>query len=140
MDLKLKYMELQKSIKNGHFNILVIPIICVLMFSCIGIRIGTEIDLGNGYYYVQDSPQCICHGDGDIILPQNWENDDIVVRVQYNDSIIIGTCSSGYYATDSTIYVINKNTGSISILDEPNLIHYSGRYRDIKNHRRYARK
>ena len=99
----------------------------------------SDIDLGGGYYYVQDYPQCICHypKPGKVILPIG-ECDDIVVRVQYNDSIIIATSTPSYYAPDSTVYEIRKETNSIRIISDgfPNTDKKV--FKEIKNSKRYC--
>lgn len=110
-------MEQRRLIRNGRFSL--IAILLISMTSCIGIRMGSDVDLGNGFFYVQDYPQCICqYPNRKIVLPIR-ECDDIVVRVQYNDSVIVATCTPGYHSRDTTIYSINKLTGNIQLNKEP---------------------
>ncbi|MBR4452878.1 MAG: hypothetical protein IKS33_01310 [Bacteroidales bacterium] len=134
-------MEQQSLIKYNHFNILFILTLLLITTSCIGIRMDSDINLGDGYYYVQDYPQCICRypKPGKVVLPIG-DKKEIVVRVQYNDSIIIAVCSSFYYSLDSTIYQIEKKTGEISSIK--NVISNSKKndYKEILNHRRYKNK
>ena len=134
-------MEQQSLIKYNHFNILFILTLLLRTTSCIGIRMDSDINLGDGYYYVQDYPQCICRypKPGKVVLPIG-DKKEIVVRVQYNDSIIIAVCSSFYYSLDSTIYQIEKKTGEISSIK--NVISNSKKndYKEILNHRRYKNK
>ncbi len=138
MDLKSAYMEQQRLIKSGHFNILITLTILLIINSCIGIRMDSEIDLGNNYYYVQDYPQCICHypKPGKVILPIG-DKKEIVVRVQYNDSVIIAICTPHYSSSDSTIYKIEKNTGKILRINDVNTDSEKNNYKEIKNSRRY---
>lgn len=111
------YMEQRKSIRNGCFSLT--TMLSLLMTSCIGIRMGSDVDLGNGFFYVQDYPQCICqYPERKIVLPIG-ECDDIVVRVRYNDSIIVATCTPGYHSCDTTVYTVSKLTGSILLNKEP---------------------
>lgn len=116
MDSMSVYMERQRLIRNGRFSL--IAMIVLSMASCIGIRMGSDIDMGNGFFYVQDYPQCICqYPNRRIVLPIG-ECSDIVIRVRYNDSIIVATCTPGYHSRDTTIYTINKLTGNIQLNDE----------------------
>jgi hypothetical protein len=79
---------------------------------------GSEVDLGGDYFYVQDYPQCVCqYPRRNIVLPIG-ELDEIVIRVRYNDTIIVATCSPGYHSNDTTVYTINKRTGNIMLLKE----------------------
>ena len=117
MVLKSVFMEQRNLIKRGPFS--VIAILLLSMTSCIGIRMGSEVDLGGDYFYVQDYPQCVCqYPRRNIVLP-NGELDEIVIRVRYNDTIIVATCSPGYHSGDTTVYIINKRTGNIQLLKEP---------------------
>ncbi len=101
------------------------------------IRMDDSVDLGSGYYYVQDYPQCICRypKPGKVVLPI-CDKEEIVVRVQYNDSVIIAVCSPYYYSHDSTVYRIEKRTGNILsvnvMIDSEN-----NSFKEIKNRRRY---
>ena len=137
MDLKSVYMELRKLIRNGRFSL--ITMLLLPTTSCIGIRMGSEIDLGNGYFYVQDSPQCICkYPYRNVVLPIG-ECTDIVIRVRYNDSIIVATCTPGYHSFDTTVYTIDKLTGNIQLIEEP--IRDTGKYdRDVRNRYWYSKR
>lgn len=136
MDLKSVYMEQRKSIKNGRFSLT--AMLSLLMTSCIGIRMGSDVDLGNGFFYVQDYPQCICqYPDRKIVLPIG-ECDDIVIRVRYNDSIIVATCTQDYHSRDTTVYTINKLTGSVLLNKEP--IIDTGKYdKEVRNRYWYSK-
>ena len=46
-------MEQQSLIKYNHFNILFILTLLLITTSCIGIRMDSDINLGDGYYYVR---------------------------------------------------------------------------------------
>lgn len=117
MDLMSVYMEQQRLKRTGRFSL--IFMLLLLMTSCIGIRMSSDVDLGDGFIYVQDYPQCIClNPNREIVLPAG-ECGDIVIRVRYNDSIIVATCTPGYYSRDTTVYIINKNTGNIQLYKEP---------------------
>lgn len=102
------------------------------------IRIDDSINLGGGYYYVQDYPQCICcyPKPGKVVLPIG-DAEEIVVKVQYNDSVIIAVCSPYYYSRDTAVYKIEKRTGSIvpvrDIMSNPE----NEGFKEIKNRRRY---
>jgi len=102
------------------------------------IRIDDSLDLGGGYYYVQDYPQCICRypKPGKIVLPIG-DKEEIVVRVQYNDSVIIAVCSPYYYSKDSTVYKIEKRTGNIVPVKEVMSNLEKEGLKEIKNRRRY---
>ena len=117
-------MEQQRLINRGRINNLITATLLLITTSCIGIRKGSEVDLGGDYYYVQDYPQCIClYSDpGKVILPIG-DCQDIVVRVQYNDSIIVATCSPGYHSRESTIYVIDKKTGIVRLIENQSIVH-----------------
>ncbi len=136
MDLKSAYMEQRRSIRNGRFSL--IAILLLLMTSCIGIRMGSDVDLGNGFFYGQDYPQCIFqYPDRKIVLPIG-ECDDIVIRVRYNDSIIVATCTPGYHSRDTTVYTINKLTGNIQLNKEP--IIDTGKYdKEVRNRYWYSK-
>lgn len=138
MDFKLKYMEQQRLTKNGRFSNLIILSLLIITTSCIGIRMDSDIDLGGGYYYGQDYPQCICRypKPGKVVLPIG-DKEEIVVRVKYNDSIIIAVCSPNYYSTDSTIYKIEKGTGEILPVKSVMINSEEGDFKEIKNYRRY---
>lgn len=138
MDFKLKYMEQQRLIKSGRFNNLITLSLLIITASCIGIQMDSDIDLGGGYYYGQDYPQCICHypKPGKVVLPIG-NKEEIVVRVKYNDSIIIAVCSPYYYSSDSTIYKIEKKTGRISFVNNTIINSEEGNYKEVKNYRRY---
>ena len=111
------FMEQLNLIKLGRISI--VATLLLSMISCVGIRMGSEVDLGGDYFYVQDSPQCICqYPRRNVVLPIG-ELDEIVIRVQYNDSIIVATCSPGYHSSDTTVYTINKRTGDVLLLKEP---------------------
>jgi len=133
-------MEQQRSTKDGHFKHLTILVSTLLFIttSCIGIRMNSDIDLGGGYYYVQDYPQCICQypKPGKVVLPIG-DKEEIVVKVQYNESIIIAVCSPYYYSTDSTVYKIEKRTGEITYIENDMTEIEKDDYKEIKNHRRY---
>lgn len=117
MDLKSVFMEQRSLIKRGRISL--VAALLLSMTSCIGIRMGSEIDLGGNYFYGQDYPQCICqYPRRNIVLPIG-ELDEIVIRVRYNDTIIVATCSPGYHSNDTTVYTINKRTGNIMLLKEP---------------------
>lgn len=102
------------------------------------IRIDDSLDLGGGYYYVQDSPQCICRypKPGKIVLPVG-DKEEIVVRVQYNDSVIIAVCVPSYHSRYSTVYKIEKRTGSIVPVKEIISNPENEGFKEIKNRRRY---
>ena len=140
MDLKSVYMEQQRLIKYGHFNILIVLTLLLISTSCIGIIMDSDINLGDGYYYVQDYPQCICRypKPGKVVLPIG-DKEEVVVRVQYNDSIIIAVCSSYYYSLDSTIYKIEKKTGEISSIKNVISDLNKNNYKEILNHHRYKK-
>ena len=53
-------MERKGLIKSGRFDLFISILILLLISSCVYIRVSDDIDLGEGYYYVQDYPQCIC--------------------------------------------------------------------------------
>ena len=114
--------------------LVLITIILLPVFS----RVDDSVDLGGGFYYVQDYPQCICRSPkpGKVILPKG-EKEEIVVRVQYNDSIIIAICSPSYYSTDSTMYLIQKKTGNILSIETNDTIIDNTYYKEIKATRRY---
>lgn len=113
----IAYMEQRILNRNDRFSLILM--LLLLMTSCIGIRMGSDVDLGNGFFYVQDYPQCICrYPDRKIVLPAG-ECNDIVIRVQYNDSIILATCTPGYHSRDTTVYTISKSTGNIQLCKEP---------------------
>lgn len=137
----LSYMEQQRLTKSGRFRSIIALVLLFIATSCIGIRMGSEINLGGGYYYVQDYPQCICHNSkpGKVVLPIDYA-EEIVVRVQYNDSVIIAVCSPDYYSKDSTMYKIEKRTGSI--VTAKDIMSDSGNegFKEIKNSRRYNRR
>lgn len=136
MDLKLAYMEQQRSIRNGRFSL--IAMFLLLMTSCIGIRMGSDVDLGNGFFYVQDYPQCICqYPNRRIVLPVG-ECDDIVIRVRYNDTIIVATCTPDYYSRDTNVYTINKLTGNIQLNKEP-IIDTSKYDKEVRNRYWYSK-
>lgn len=104
------------------------------------IRIDDSLDLGEGYFYVQDYPQCICRypKPGKIVLPIG-EKEEIVVRVQYNDSVIIAVCSPYYYSKDSTVFRIEKRTGNILTVKDIMVDTGNLHFQEIKNPRRYNR-
>ena len=114
--------------------LLLIAFMIIPVFS----RVDDSVDLGGGFYYVRDYPQCICCSPkpGKVMLPIG-EKEEIVVRVQYNDSIIIATCSPSYYSTDSTIYLIKKKTGIILSIEKTDTIIDNTNYKEIKATRRY---
>lgn len=114
--------------------LLLIAFIIIPVFS----RVDDSIDLGGGFYYVQDYPQCICRSPkpGKVILPIG-EKEEIVVRVWYNDSIIIAICAPSYYSTDSTMYLIQKKTGNILFFETTDTIIDNTYYKEIKASRRY---
>lgn len=134
-------MERQGLIKIGRFNLFISLLILLLISSCVYIRISDDIDLGEGYYYVQDYPQCICKGPkpGLIVIPVG-DKEEIVVRVQYNDSVIIATCSSYYYTLDSTVYKIEKRTGKVIPVASEAIDSEIDTYKEIKNHYRYKQR
>ncbi|MCQ2295042.1 MAG: hypothetical protein MJZ67_05255 [Bacteroidales bacterium] len=136
MDLKSAYMEQQRSIRNGRWGL--ISMLLLLMSSCIGIRMGSDVDLGNGYFYVQDYPQGICQNPNRRIVLPIGECDDIVIRVRYNDTIIVATCTPGYYSRDTSVYTINKLTGNIQLNKEP--IIDTGKYdKEVRNRYWYSK-
>lgn len=99
---------------------------------------GSDVDLGNGYIYVQDYPQCICQKPNRKVVLPIGECDDIVIRVQYNDSIIVATCTPGYHSRDTNVYTINKFTGSILLNKEP--IIDTGKYdKEVRNRYWYSK-
>lgn len=104
------------------------------------IRIDDSIDLGNGYYYVQDYPQCICRfpKPGKVIIPMG-DKEEIVVRVLYNDSIIIAVCSPYYYSQDSTIFEIATKTGEVSLVKHAMIDSVYDDFKEIRNLRRYKK-
>ena len=136
MDLKSVFMEQRNLIKSGRISL--VTALLLSMTSCIGIRMGSEIDLGGNYFYAQDYPQCVCqYPRRNIVLPIG-ELDEIVIRVRYNDSIIVATCSPGYHSRDTTVYIINKQTGNIQLQEEP--ISDTFKYDDdIRNRYWYSR-
>ena len=109
----LKYMELQKSSSRCRFLAMISSMGLTLLASCVGIKMGGEVNLGGDYYYVQDYPQCICSysRSGEVVLPHNA--DGIIVRVQYNDTIVLATWSSGYDSRDTMLYVLDKTNGRV---------------------------
>ena len=131
-------MEQKKSTNNIIVQIVVLLTTLFIPSSCIGIRMDSEIDLGGGYYYVQDYPQCICRypKPGNVVLPIGDSN-NIVVRVRYNDSVIIATCSSSFHALDSIVYEIEKSTNSISIINDEMQIVGKNVFNEVRNHHRY---
>lgn len=135
MDLNSAYMEHQRPIRNGRFSL--IAMLLLLMTSCIGIRAGSDVDLGNGFFYVQDYPQCICqYPNRRIVLPIG-ECDDIVIRVRFNDTIIVATCTSDYSSRDTNVYIINKFTGNIQLNND---FVDTGKYdKDVRNRYWYSR-
>ena len=110
-------MEQRRLIRHGRFSLIAMFLLSIT--SCIGIRMGDDVNLGNGFFYGQDYPQCIYqYPNRKIVLPIG-DCDDIVIRVQYNDSIIVATCTPGYHSCDTTVYTINKITGNIRLNKEP---------------------
>lgn len=148
MDLKYAYMEKNRLNKNGLFSIVFFFIIIISVSSCVLVGLSSEIDLGGGYCYVQDYPQCVCKYPESrrkamkIVIPPQSEKmvkqNIIVVRVQYNDSIIVATCSSDYCASDSTCYELDKTTGMVNQIEFNNKKMDSKNCKEVKNKRRYA--
>ena len=133
-------MEQQGLAKSGRFRNLIVLVLLLITTSCIGIRMDSDIDLGGGYYYVQDYPQCICRypKQGKVVLPVDYE-EEIVVRVQYDNSMIIAVCSPFFYSKDSTVYKIEKQTGNIMPVRDIMPDTGNEGYKEIKNRRRYNR-
>ena len=144
MDLTLGFME-QEQLKNNTTFIKVALFILVSSLLYSSCSFDDDIDLGGGYFYVQDAPQCIIcrYPKSKIVVPMG-DCEEMVVRVQYNDSYIIATCAKTYYENDSTIYIIDKATKEIQVVSDSGLHqininnNYSkGNYKDVKNYHRY---
>ena len=129
-------MEQRRLIRNGHSSLM--AMLLLSMTSCIGIRMDSDINLGGGFFYVQDYPQCICQSPNRKIVLPIGECEDIVIRVRYNDSVIVATCTPGYHSRDTTVYTINKLTGNIQ-LKEDSVTDTCKYDDDIKNRHWYSK-
>jgi hypothetical protein len=103
----------------------IVILICVIFQSCIFIHVDDSIDLGNGFRYIQDTPETIIwhnsqdyEGVGNTVIPPQ------VIDYSYNENYIIAksVASNGknlrYWIIDK-----NKEPQNIEALDSTTFFH-----------------